>query len=133
MKTNIISKQVGVRPKGTLSALAPRQERFIAYYFDADSPTFGNCYRSALRAGYSEQTARNFMHLKPAWLSSENIGTPVPLEPQQLLEKLSEIISSPGETTQNKLHAIDMMMKHRSMYSPAALNSIQINIQNVLD
>jgi len=132
METNTIQKQVGVRPKGTLSPLAPRQEQFIANYFDADSPTFGNCYRSAVRAGYSEQTARNFMHLKPAWLS-ENIGNYAPLEPQQLLEKLSQIISSPTETTQNKLRAIDMMMKHRNMYMPSPMNNVQINIQNVLD
>lgn len=72
------------------------------------------------------------MHLKPAWLS-ENIGHIAPLEPQQLLEKLSQIINSPSETTQNKLRAIDMMMKHRSMYTPAALSNVQINIQNVLD
>ena len=126
------SKQVGVRPQGTLSPLAPRQQRFMEYYLDAGSDTFGNCYSSAVRAGYTEQTARNLTHLKPAWLS-ETIGQNVTFEPADLLAKLAQIIDDRNETTQNKLRAIDMMMKHYHMFASTSITAVQLNIQSVLD
>ena len=126
------SKQAGVRPNGTLSRLDPRQQRFIEHYLDANSPTFGNCLRSATRAGYSEQTARNLIHLRPAWLS-EIIGQNATMEPADLLVKLAQIIDNRNETTQNKLRAIDMMMKHYQMFAPTSVTAVQLNIQSVLD
>lgn len=125
-------KQAGVRPKGTLSQLDPRQQRFMEYYLDANSVTFSNCYGSAVRAGYSEQTARNLTHLRPAWLS-EIIGQNVTFEPADLLAKLAQIIDDRNETTQNKLRAIDMMMKHYHMFAPTSVTAVQLNIQSVLD
>lgn len=104
----------------------------MSYYLDADSPTFGNCYGSAVRAGYSEQTARNLMHLRPAWLS-ETIGQNVTFEPADLLAKLAQIIDDRNESTQNKLRAIDMMMKHYQMFGPTSITAVQLNIQSVLD
>lgn len=126
------SKQAGVRPKGTLLPLAPRQQRFMEYYLDAGSDTFGNCYGSAVRAGYSDQTARNLTHLRPAWLS-DSIGQNVTFEPADLLAKLAQIIDDRNETTQNKLRAIDMMMKHYNMFAPTSVTAVQLNIQSVLD
>lgn len=125
-----ISKPAGGSPQGTLSPLAPRQRLFIEHYLNADSPTFGNCYASAILAGYSDQTARNLMHLRPAWLS-ETIGQNLKLEPADLLAKLAQIIDDRSETTQNKLRAIEMMMKHYHMYGAANITALQLNIQNV--
>ncbi len=119
-------------PPGTLQALDPRQREFFGHYMDANSPTFGNCYQSALRAGYTDQTARNLMHLRPAWLS-EIIGQNTKFEPEDLLAKLGEIINDRGETTQNKLRAIDMMMEHHRMYGDRNVFAMQFNIQSVLD
>lgn len=116
----------------TISALAPRQERFIDLYFDVKSPTFGNCYQSAKSAGYSTETARNLTHNRPKWLS-EKLGQMQTIEPQLLLMKLTDIINNPSETTQNKLKAIDMMMKHYKMFGQSTLIATQINIQSVLD
>lgn len=123
----------GVRPPSTI-ALDPRQEEFISLYLDTASVTFGNCYQSALKAGYSVETARNFMHNKPRWYS-EIIGQTQGVQPEHLLLKLTDIINDSNETTQNKLKAINMLMKHNRMY-PTPNNNIQlnrINIQTVLD
>lgn len=121
----------GVRPPlyGTLD---PRQERFVDLYFDADSPTFGNCYQSAKQAGYSTETARNLTHNRPKWLS-EKLGQMQTIEPELLLLKLTTIINSTSETTQNKLRAIDMMMKHYHMFGASSLTQVRVNVQNVLD
>ncbi len=55
--------------KTKVTALTPRQSKYLHGYHEPSSSTFGNSYHSALAAGYSIQTARNFNHLKPAWLS----------------------------------------------------------------
>ncbi len=113
-------------------ALDPRQDKFISLYFSPDSPSFGNCYRSAVESGYTIETARNLMHNRPKWLS-EKLGQMQSLEPELLLLKLTSIINDPAETTQNKLKAIDMMMKHHQMFKTQSLVAVQLNIQSVLD
>ncbi len=114
--------------------LAPRQQRFMELYLDVDSKTFGNCYQSAIGAGFTDQTARNLTHNKPKWYS-DLIGKNSGIQPEHLILKLTGIINDENETTQNKLRAIDMLMKHKGMYQ-TSLHSLafnQINIQSVLD
>lgn len=125
-------KARGESPTGTLMALDPRQEKFLDLYFSVTSTSFGNCYQSALRAGYTNETARNLMHNRPKWLS-EKLGQMQTMEPELLLLKLTSIINDRAETTQNKLRAIDMMMKHYQMFGANNLTAIQLNIQSVLD
>ena len=50
----------------------PRQAEFLKNYLDPKSGTFANALRSALKAQYSEEYAKNIMSLMPDWLS-ENI------------------------------------------------------------
>lgn len=122
----------GESPKGTLTALDPRQDKFLELYFSVTSPTFGNCYQSAMRAGYTSETARNLTHNRPKWLS-EKLGQMQTMEPELLLLKLTGIINDRAETTQNKLRAIDMMMKHYQMFGTGNVLAVQLNIQSVLD
>lgn len=112
-------------------ALSPRQQHFIDLYCNVGSKTFGNCYKSATNAGYSNLTARNLMHLRPQWLS-DSIGQLQGMEPEHLILKLTQIINNPREKTQHKLKAIDMLMRHNRMYGDVRQNNIQINIQDVL-
>ena len=53
--------------------LPPQQEKFLAHYTDPKSETFSNAYRSALKAGYSEEYSQNITGQMPDWLS-ENIS-----------------------------------------------------------
>jgi hypothetical protein len=130
-------KDPGVGPPSD-QPLSPRQQRFISYYLDTSSKSFGNCYQSAIRAGFSDMTARNLTHNKPKWYS-EIIGQSFGAQPEHLLLKLTEIISSHTETTANKLRAIDMLMRCYSMYKSTVQQNIHFkninvhNIQNVLD
>lgn len=128
-----ITEQTGVSPT-LYTPLAPRQKRFIELYLDPSSDTFGNCYRSAIGAGFTDQTARNLTHNKPRWYS-EIVGQNEGMQPEHLVLKLTEIINDEKETTQNKLKAIDMMMKYRGMNQVTAENIhlTQFNIQNVLE
>ena len=124
-----MEREAGVGPN-SIVALDPRQERFIELYFDCNSKTFGNCYQSAMKAGYTSETARNLTHNRPKWLS-EKLGQMRSLEPEFLLTKLTSIINNEGEATSNKLRAIDMMMKHYQMFQ-AESKVTEISIENIL-
>jgi hypothetical protein len=47
----------------------PRQSLFLAYYLDPKSETFSNAHDSAIKAGYSEEYAKNITGQMPDWLS----------------------------------------------------------------
>jgi hypothetical protein len=47
----------------------PRQSLFLQRYLDPNSKTFSNAYRSALKAGYEEEYAKNMTGQMPTWLS----------------------------------------------------------------
>lgn len=49
--------------------LDPRQESFLAFYFDPKSSSFSEIRASAIRAGFSESYAENITALAPDWLS----------------------------------------------------------------
>lgn len=127
----IFQEEAGVDTPSTSLLLDPRQEKFISLYFSADSLTFGNCYQSAIKAGYSGETARNLTHNRPKWLS-EKLGQMQTMEPELLLLKLTNIINADSESTQNKLKAINMMMKHYRMFGEGATANLRISIEDVL-
>lgn len=49
--------------------LTPKQAKTIEYWLNPDSETFGNLYKSSLKAGFAETYSRNLAHLNPSWLS----------------------------------------------------------------
>lgn len=99
----------------TQISTTPRQSAFLKSYTDPTSTSFGNCYQSALAAGYSVTTARNLTHLNPAWLS-DNIGQIAEIiEPDDIMKELTAIINSDTEPTIIRLKAIEMTMKAYSM------------------
>ncbi|MDB5175451.1 MAG: hypothetical protein JWM81_309 [Candidatus Saccharibacteria bacterium] len=98
------------------AALTPRQSKYLHGYHDPSSSTFGNSYQSAIAAGYSVQTARNFNHLQPDWLS-EKIGqmATTAISPEQIMATLTAIINDDSEPTIIKLKAMEMTMKAYNM------------------
>ena len=56
-----------------MKELDPRQIKFLEYYLDTKSETFGNALQSALKAGYAQEYAENLTTEMPKWLS-ENLG-----------------------------------------------------------
>lgn len=110
----------------------PRQEAFKAAYYDPSSHTYSNAYQSALAVGYSESTAKDLLHNRPAWLS-EKWGITKVFEPEDLLRKLSDIVEDQGVNTRDKLKAIELMMKNRGMLKDRFQIEQRFNIQSVLD
>lgn len=111
----------------------PRQEAFKAAYYDPSSRTYSNAFQSALAVGYSESTAKDLLHNRPAWLS-EKWGEERVFEPEDLLRKLSAIIEDSDVSTRDKLKAIELMMKNRGMLKDRLIMDHRLlNIQSVLD
>jgi hypothetical protein len=52
-----------------MTNLTPQQIEFASYYFDPQSATYSNALQSALKAGYSQETAENITNIMPKWLS----------------------------------------------------------------
>ncbi len=97
--------------------LTPRQATFTKAYTNPVSISFGNCYQSAVAAGYSYATARNLMHLKPHWLSEIIGNATCAIKPEELTAVLSNVIYDVSEPTVIKLKAIEMMMRYHGMLS----------------
>ena len=100
--------------KSLTTVLTPRQSTFIRAYTDPVSSSFGNCYQSAVAAGYSDTTARNLTHLNPEWLS-ENIGRMTAIKPDEIMTVLTDIIYNSAEPTVVRLRAIEMTMRAYNM------------------
>lgn len=49
--------------------LKPKQRRVLEAYLNPKSDTFGNLYKSCIKAGFSNSYALNIAHLNPSWLS----------------------------------------------------------------
>lgn len=47
----------------------PRQSLFLSYYLDPKSETFSNAYKSAIRAGYEDEYAKNITGQNTSWFS----------------------------------------------------------------
>ena len=99
-----------------LTQLTPRQADFMRLYTSPDSPSFSNCYQSAIAAGYSDQFARNLIHLNPSWLST-SIGQIAAIQPDELMTELARIIKDASEPTIIRLKAIQLNMQAYSMLS----------------
>lgn len=84
-------------------------------YYDSASPSFGNCYQSALKAGYKRNTAKSMTVKRPRWLDQEKPGNNTLLQPDELLQKLATIIDDKAVNTRDRLRAIELLMKNNGM------------------
>lgn len=117
----------------TVTALTPRQSAFVHAYSNPDSPTFSNTYKSALAAGYSEQSARNFTPKRNAWMSDivGEMAENAAISPEQIMATLTDIIHDDMEPTIIKLKAIEMTMRAYNMLVQQRDNSPKVVTLNV--
>ncbi len=114
------------------NTLTSRQQAYITAYSEPRSPTFGNSYQSALRSGYSDQTARNFTAKRTAWMS-DVVGemAVTAISPEQIMQTLTGIINDDEEPTIIKLKAMEMTMRAYNMlaqHRSQAAQSVTLNI-----
>jgi hypothetical protein len=114
-----------------MTVLTPRQNAYMRAYTDPTSLSFGNSYKSALAAGYSDQTARNFTPSRTEWMSDYVGQASIIIEPDDIMRELTAIINSTDEPTIVRLKAIEMTMKAYSMmvqHREKAPQAVTLNI-----
>lgn len=105
--------------------LTPKQQAFCDYYIAS-----GNATEAAIKAGYSEKTARS--------VGSENLTKPdikgyIQVQSQQrhqeriagadeILEYLSGVIRNPEETTRERTKAAELLGKRYALFEEAREN-----------
>lgn len=94
----------------------PRQLLFMRYYLDVNEPeTFSNAYKSALKAGYSNQTARDIASTnRNKWLQEYTNKSNLELE--HLEQQLADIIIDKNKVNSKsiddtRLKAIELVAK----------------------
>lgn len=71
--------------------LDPQKQLLLEKYCSPKSDTFGNAYKSALAAGYTDSYAKNIMHIMPDWLS-EGVGDMKRLrKAERLMDNIMEL------------------------------------------
>ena len=70
--------------------LKPKQKKTIELYFDPNSQTYGNLYKSALMAGFRPSYALNIANRKPLWLS-ETVESTLKLEQDHIIRGVQNI------------------------------------------
>lgn len=90
--TEVVKKRKQYRPKkkeGEVEHFDLRQEEAWNFYIDPTSPTFNNAYKSAIKAGYAETTARVLP--QEAWWCKrrDNFVSMMPKAEENLVETLN--------------------------------------------
>ena len=97
------------------TALTPRQSTYMQAYTIPSSPSFGNSYRSALAAGYSDRTARNLTPKRTGWMSDFVGQITQPIQPDELMTVLTDVIHDGAEPTIIRLKAVELTMRAYNM------------------
>lgn len=111
----------------------PKQELFVQHYIDPKSNSFGNTYRSALLAGYSDSYARK--------LSSKSIGNQwiseyvnkVALQPEHIVQGIQSLaITSIRDS--DKLRAYELLAKLQGLLVDRSANlSANVTLEQLID
>lgn len=115
--------------------LKPKQKLTIEYWFDRQSETFGNLYRSAVKAGFRPSYALNITSLKPSWLY-ETIESTLKLEQEHIIQGVQAIATdkhvnskSPADTN---LKALELLGNWSGLGSSSNTTNITV-VQPILD
>lgn len=94
----------------------PKKQAFLEYYYNPQSETYSNAYRSGLRAGFSDSYSRMLKSPSQSkkWTSIDNYTDRQAMSPEHILSSYEKIaLQSPKE--ENQLKALEMLAKIKGM------------------
>ncbi len=94
----------------------PQQEKWLLYYLDPKSPTFGNPYASAMEAGYSEKYSRMIASPSVGNLWVKEARNIISLKPEHIIQKLQEFAIDNNEKSEVQLRALELLAKTQGMF-----------------
>lgn len=110
----------------------PRKKLWLQYYYDPESETFANAYRSGIKAGFKDSYARslNTPSFETKWTNIENYMEQSNMHPQHIVKAFERLaLRSPKEETQ--LKALEHLAKIKGMYVEKKLVG-HVNIEELL-
>lgn len=107
-----------------------RQRKFIELWLDTESDTFGNAYQSAIKAGFSEKSARvitgNSRNLD--WVQDAK-QLYASLEPEHIYLAMQQIATN-TRADRDKLRALELMAKIRGMFIERTQSDVNVKFTN---
>ena len=108
-------KARGDKPAKNMNGeLTPQQNTFLEHYWDPASETYGNVYRSALQAGYSDNYARLLRSPSQgnAWIRTYH--APTQYTEDHIVMAITKIAQG-GFQDKDKLQALKLLAQLRGM------------------
>lgn len=109
----------------------PKQQLFLKNYFDPSSTTFGNVFRSAINAGYSESYSRTLTRRsnKNMWLTDYlNQNT---LLPEHITAGITSIALN-GVRDSDKLKAYKLLAELKGLLIDKSITA-HVNLEQVIN
>lgn len=108
-----------------------RQRNFIEAYFNPESPTYGNAYESATKAGFSKSTARvittNAKGLH--WIQEAKQLYSSTYSPAHIIKGF-EHITQTARADRDKIQALDRLAKIHGMYIERVEQNVNVKFTN---
>jgi hypothetical protein len=113
--------------------LDPRKKKFLDNYYNPESDTYANAYRSAINAGFKPSYAKIIM--SPAynnnWVRIENYYEKTSMTPEHIISSAERVaLRSPKE--ENQLKALEFLAKLRGMLVEKKITA-NVNIEELLN
>lgn len=118
-----------------LTKIDPKHDLFSALYFSPrlngkNNEYFGNAYRSAIKAGFSEQTARSItsQSQNKLWIQ-ESYQRLVSFKPEHTIKQLEDIALN-SEYDRDRLKALEMIGKIQGIFIDRVQSEVQVTFTN---
>ena len=111
-----------------------KQRDFIRYWTDPSSETFGNAYRSGIKAGFAHSYSMNITNLAPSWLS-ESIEK-IELDPFHIKQGITKIATgeiNSRSVDDTRLKAYELLGKYAGLDNSSKGNTTNILVQPILN
>ena len=134
-------RRVGLKPsERTLSkeekagnqwTLTPKQIQFAQNYFEPDSPTFSNAYQSAIKAGYTEWTARQITSnaLNLQWIKDASRQL-AKMEPKHIVKKLEALTNANKDS--DKIRALELLARVNGLFIDRSIQHVDVQFTNAV-
>ena len=113
--------------------LKPKQKLAIENWLEPTSDTFGNLYKSCLKAGFSPSYSLNISSSKPLWLS-ENIDQTI-LDPEHIKQGIYKIATGRIDSRSvddTRLKAYELLGRYAGLDNQGKGNVTVVNVQPIL-
>lgn len=110
----------------------PKQEKFLEYYFDPKSNSFGNVYKSAIMAGYKDSYARTLTRSKNKNMWISEYVSKTMLSPEHITQGITEIATSPHEQAKDRLNALKLLAELQGLLVKKSITG-HINIEQAIN